>query len=894
MTNGNGSANRPTGTVTMLFGSVEGSTEMAQSLGQDYDAVAGKVGAALSECFRRFDGYEMPTEGDSYFAVFGSARNAVDAAVCAQRAVAALNPFPGGVEATVGMGLHTGEVRVVDGDYRGIDVHRAARVAAVAHGGQVLVTEPTRALAQSGTGEELSFVDLGEHSLKDLEHPERLYQVAAPGLKDEFPPVLSLATSPSNLPVPQSSFIPRERELRGIEQMIRQHRLVTLTGPGGTGKTRLALQVTANLQERFSDGVFAVFLARLADPELVPSTVAQALGVRQQGLVPIWETVKEFLAHKHMLLLFDNFEHLLAAAPYVNDLLSSTSDLRILVTSRAALRITAEHEYPVPPMTLPDPDELSDLRALGQSEAVELFVQRARLVKPEFTLTDANASAVAQICLKVDGLPLAIELAAARIRLLEPEELARRLENSLALLTGGPRDLPARQQTLRNTIKWSYDLLDESERELFRRLGVFAGGFSLEAVEALAGGEVDVLDELQHLVEQSLLKAEFTDHGTRYWALEPVRQFAGELLEQSPNGEAFYEAHAGFFAQLALKAEALLQGPSQLEWLSRLDAENDNLRAAMSWALNRNRHDLIAALGRGLWMFWWLHGHQEEGRRFMESALQTDPPTLPRAVELAIAGAMALVQGDHRASIAYLHQSIALARELQNYELLAFGLHTLGLAALNEPDLETAESSFLEALPIFTAGGNDLMVSGLRTHLGTVALIKGDLDGAEESMTEALRIARKLGDNVSTYFALYNLAQVALSRADFDKAAPLLSEGLALAGQVQDQTNLAYYLEGWAVVLGARGEGERSARLMGASQQLREAAEVATYNYLTPSRPLYEQTVAAVRKQIGDEAFDRATAEGRAMSLSEAVAYALQGAPAEQPATQARETAGQP
>ena len=867
---------RPSGTVTLLFGAISGSAELAQILGAGYDAVAAKVDEAVRECFSRFDGYEMPTEGDSWFVVFGSAPAAVEAAICAQRAVGGL----GRPELAVAFGLHSGEVRVVEDDYRGIDVHRAARVAAVAQGGQVLVTEATRALAQGSAGNGVAFIDLGAHHLKDIENAERLYQVAAEGLRSDFAPMGSAASRPSNLPAAQSSFIPRERELRGIENMLAEHRLVTLTGPGGTGKTRLGLQVTANLQDRFADGVFAVFLARLTDPELVPSTVAQALGVRQQGLVPIWDTVKDFLAHKRMLLLLDNFEHLLAAAPYVSDLLASTSDLTILVTSRAALRISAEHEYPVPPMTLPSPEEVSDLKALSQSEAVELFVQRARLVKPQFELTAANARAVAEICVKVDGLPLAVELAAARIRLLEPDELARRLENSLSLLTGGPRDLPARQQTLRNTIKWSYDLLDEPERELFMRLGVFAGGFSLEAVEVLSGGEIDVLDELEHLVEQSLLKAEFGPHGTRYWALEPVRQFADELLENSEGAEQFREAHAGFYAQLALQAEGLLQGPSQLEWLSRLDTENDNLRAAMSWALAKGRHDLVAALGRGLWMFWWLHGHQEEGRRFMEAALQKDPPDLPRAVEQAVAGAMALVQGDHKASIAYLRQAIALARELQNYELLAFGLHTLGLAALNEPDLETAESSFLEALPIFLAGGNDLMVSGLRTHLGTVALIKGDLDGAEASMTEALDIARKVGDNVSTYFALYNLAQVALSRADFDKAAPLLAEGLALAGQVQDQTNLAYYLEGWAVVLGARGEGERSARLMGASQQLREAAEVATYNYLTPSRPLYEQTVAKVKAQIGEDAFDKASTEGRALSLKEAVSYALESAPA--------------
>jgi predicted ATPase len=546
------------------------------------------------------------------------------------------------------------------------------------------------------------------------------------------------------------------------------------------------------------------------------------------------------------------------------------------VTSRAVLRLASEQEYPVPSMTLPLAEDVT-AEALADSEAVELFVQRARLVRPSFTLNDKNGPAVAQITRKLDGLPLAIELAAARMRLPKPDDLARRLDNSLAILTGGARDLPARQQTLRNTIAWSYDLLDEREQSLFYKLGVFAGGFTLEAAEALT--DSDLVDELEHLVEQSLLKAEFKGSGTRYWTLEPVRQFANELIDRSPAAARIREAHATYFADLATTAQPLLQGPRQLEWLGRLDDENDNLRAAMAWALAAGRGDIGAKLGWGLWMFWWLHGHQEEGRKAMEAFLDKDLDDQSRCIVIGVAGAMALVQGDHRSSIAYMKQCIAMARELGDYARLAFGLHTLGLAALNEPDLETAQSSFEEAMPIFQAAGDKLMVSGLRTHLGTVALIKGDLDAAEASMSQALVLAREVGDNVSTYFALYNLAQVALSREDFAAAGPLLAEGLALAGAVQDQTNLAYYLEGWAIVLGDRGEAERSARLIGASLHLREEAAVATYNYLTPSRPLYERTVAKVRSELGEARFDEAQLVGRAMTLRQAVAYALEAAP---------------
>lgn len=859
----------PTGTLTFVFAAVEAPADLQKKMGTAFDeAISGAYGV-LTERLSEYGATTLPTEGDSMFAVFPTARRAVDGAVAAQRALSEGTP-----DLSVRIGIHTGEARVVGGDYRGIDVHRTARVASAAHGGQILVTDPTRLLAESAPGEAAYFLDVGNHRLKDLENPEHLYQVGAPGLRADFPPPRSLQSRPTNLTTPPSTFIPRFKELGDIKKLVKINRLVTLTGPGGTGKTRLALEAASELREHFDDGVFVVFLAGLADPNLVPASIAQALGLRQQGLTPIGDTIKDHLAGKQMLLYLDNFEHVLPAAGFIAELLEATTEsLKILVTSRAALRLASEQEYPVPSMTVPLAEDVT-ADALADSEAVELFVQRARLVQPDFKLTDENGPAVAQICRKLDGLPLAIELAAARIRLLNPQDLANRLGNSLALLTGGARDLPARQQTLRNTIKWSYDLLDQREQSLFYRLGVFAGGFTMEAAEALSGA--DLMDELEHLVEQSLLKAEFKGSGTRYWTLEPVRQFAAELIDLSPGADQIKESHATYFAELAMTAQPLLQGPRQLEWLSRLDDENDNLRAAMAWALEAGRADIGAKLGWGLWMFWWLHGHQEEGRKSMEAFLDKQPGDPDRCIIVGIAGAMALVQGDYRRSIEYMKECIALARQLQDYPRLAFGLHTLGLASLNEPDLQTAQASFEEALPMFLMAGDKLMVSGLRTHIGTVALIKGDLDGAEASMSEALVLAREIGDNVSTYFALYNLAQVALSREDFDRAGPLLAEGLALAGEVQDQTNLAYYLEGWAIVLGHRGESERSARLIGASLHLREEAAVAEYNYLTPSRPLYERTVNAVKSKLGPDRFEDAQREGRAMTLRQAVAYALE------------------
>ncbi|MBI3326484.1 MAG: adenylate/guanylate cyclase domain-containing protein, partial [Nitrospinae bacterium] len=457
----------PTGTVTFLFSDIEGSTRLLQHLGDRYTGVLAEYRRLLRAAFQAAGGHEIDTAGDGFFVVFHRATDAVAAAVAAQRAIAA-HPWPEGAPVRVRMGLHTGEPTLAVGGYVGLDVHRAARICAAGHGGQVLLSQTTRALAQHDLAEGMSLRDVGEHRLKDLQRPEHLFQLVTLDLPADFPPLKTLDSRPNNLPAQPTSLIGRAREgvaARGLLQR-KDVRLLTLTGPGGTGKTRLGLQVAADMLDDFADGVFFVSLAPISDPALVTSSIAQTLGLRESEGRPLHERLKDDLRDKQMLLLLDNFEQVVSAAPLVAELLAGCSQLKMLVTSRVGLHLSGEHEFPVAPLALPDPKRLPAVEALSQYAAVELFIQRALAVKPDFGVTNENAPAVAEICVRLDGLPLAIELAAARIKLLPPKALLARLGSRLQLLRGGPRDVPDRHQTLRRAIAWSYDLLDADEQAL--------------------------------------------------------------------------------------------------------------------------------------------------------------------------------------------------------------------------------------------------------------------------------------------------------------------------------------------------------------------------------------------------------------------------------------------
>ncbi len=499
----------PTGTVTFFFSDIEGSTRLIQQLGERYPDILLAHHTIQREALAANGGHELRTEGDSFFIVFKSALEACAGAAAVQKMLAQ-HVWPEDGQVRVRIGLHTGEATLVGNEYLGLDVHRAARVASAGHGGQVLVSETTRALVDHVLAPGLTLKDLGMHRLKDLARPERLFQLSVEGLPADFPPLKTLEATPNNLPTQLTSFIGRDDQVREGKLLLSRSRLLTLTGPGGTGKTRLSLEIAAEVLDQFSDGVYFVPLSAVHDPELVASAIAQALAISTTGSRRPIDALLDHLREKQTLLVLDNFEQLLKAAPIATQLLERSAGLRVLVSSRTALRVSGEQEFPVPPLALPDLKALPGLAALSHFEAVRLFIERAVAVKPDFQATNENAPAIAGICERVDGLPLAIELAAARVKLFSPQALLSRLEKSLSALGSGARDAPARQQTLRGAILWSYDMLDPGARRLLSRVSAFARGGYLQQMEPVCGPAEDVggdvVEALDQLADQSLLR----------------------------------------------------------------------------------------------------------------------------------------------------------------------------------------------------------------------------------------------------------------------------------------------------------------------------------------------------------------------------------------------------
>ena len=870
----------PTGTVTFFFSDIEGSTRLIQQLGERYPEVLLAHHAIQRKTLAANGGHELRTEGDSFFIVFGSALQACAGAAAVQTALHA-HEWPEGGAVRVRIGVHTGEATLVGNEYLGLDVHRAARVAAAGHGGQVLVSETTRALVDHSLPTGLTLKDLGVHRLKDLAQPERIYQLTVEGLPDNFPPLKTLEATPNNLPTQLTSFIGRDDQVREAKQLLARSRLLTLTGPGGTGKTRLSLEIAANVLDQFPDGVYFVPLSAIHDPELVPSAIAQALSISTTGQRRPIDALIDHLREKRTLLVLDNFEQVLDAAPVASQLLEGSAGLRVLVSSRAVLRVSGEQEFPVPPLGLPDLKALPGLAALSQFEAVRLFIERAVAVKPDFKATNENAPAIAGICERVDGLPLAIELAAARVKLFSPQALLSRLEKSLSALGSGTRDAPARQQTLRGAILWSYDMLDDGDRRLLARVSVFARGGNLEQLEAVCGPAEDVggdvLDSLDQLADQSLLRRLPDFDEPRFLMLQTIRDFASERLEESGEAHLVRDRHLKAFIALAQQAQSHLFGPRRKEWLDRLEEDHDNFRAALDWAVASKDARSAMELSTHMWRFWQMRGHLHEGRRRIDEALglanSGDFPK-ERLAALEAAGGLAYWQADMEVAQRFYDECLALTRGQGDDRALANALYNAAFPRVVSRDaIADAKPMLAEALPLYRKIGDETGVARVLWGIGNAFFFAKEFAEARPVLEEAVALNRKLNDQFGLGWSIHTLGLVSFNLGDFELARKCWTEAVQLFAAAGDVPGMVLQLDNLSALARHDGDFVRAARLWGAAS----AHQVSSGTGL--GRLLREEEGRTGREGLEDDVAARVLAEGQAMSLEKAVAYALETGP---------------
>jgi predicted ATPase/class 3 adenylate cyclase len=867
----------PTRTVTFLFTDIEGSTLLLRQLGNLYAEVLRDHGQILRAALEREGGAEIGTEGDSFFAVFDSPAAAIRAVIEVQRALAS-HSWPQGAAVRVRMGLHTGEGTRVDGGYLGIDVHRAARIGDAGHGGQVVLSGATAALIQHSLPDGAELVDLGEHRLKDLPHPERLFQLTIDGLPPEFPPLRSLDARPNNLPAQMSSFIGRDEVIREVDAALEGTRLLTLTGPGGIGKTRLALEVAYRQLPAFLDGVWFVDLSAVTDPSVVPTEIAIAIEAIRDPGASVFECLEEHLRDRKLLLVLDNFEQVLDAAPAVEHLLSHAPGLKVMVTSRSVLSIYGEREYPVPPLRLPEPAGTEILDALSRSESVSLFVERARAVRPDFRLTGENALAVGEICERLDGLPLAIELAAVRVNVLSPQAMLPRLDERLSLLTSGPRSLPERQRSLRGAIDWSYRLLDEPGRRLLARFATFSGGGTLEAIEAICDSDLggQVLDLLSSLVDDSLLRRTETLGGeVRFQMLETIREYATERLDAEPDGADVLRRHARYFLALATRAEPHLVGANQKEWLDRCDREHDNIRAALKWSIQAGEVRAGQEAAGALWRFWHQRGHLAEGRRKLEHLLQAPggaERTPERFKALIGAGGLAYWQNDYPATERFYSEALEIARELEDPRPIAEALFNLSFLDRIRGDVEEGMAKLRRVLEIARSNGDRQLAADSLFLLGNHELQEGSPEDGLPMVEEGLGIYRELGNLFATADSLSGLGSYYRTLGDRDAATAAQREALEIFVEVGNPTGIAMVLEEMAMIETMEGQHERALRLAGAADALKDQIGGGAPAELMRSGESLEES----RRNLDPETAERAWDEGREMGTDKAIAYALE------------------
>jgi predicted ATPase/class 3 adenylate cyclase len=923
--------NLPSGTVTFLFTDIEGSTELWEQHPEAMKSALEKHDSILKEAVKSNYGHIIKTTGDGIHAVFSSAVDAVKAAVDAQHGFqnsGVLKAFDFSIK--VRIGLHTGKGQERDGDYYGSDVNLAARIMGVGYGGQILLSEITATLVKVNLPSGCTLADLDEHRLKGIAATKRIFQLCHPDLDVEFPPLKSLATFKHNLHRQPSTFIGREKELAEVKRLLKNTQLLTLLGPGGTGKTRLMLQIAEEVIEDYPDGVWLVELAPLTNPNRIAERIAAALNIEEQAGRPLLDTLTNHLRRKELLLLLDNVEHVVReSAKLAEHLLMNCPSIKILVTSREALFIGGETTLQIPSMSLPGQGEPT-LEAVGSSEAVQLFLARAQAVRPDFALTPNNAPALAEVVRRLDGIPLALELAAARLRMMSVEQIAAHLNDRFRLLTGGRRTALPRQQTLQALIDWSWNLLDEREHILFRRLSVFTGGWTLEAVQAVASDnqldEFDILDLLDQLINKSLVTVKHLPQGeVRYDMLESIHQYADDRLMEAGEEERLYERHAEYYTAFGERVSQGLQGRDMLVWLERLLPETDNAKAAREWTLDK-RLDMalrMAGVSMPLTRYWFF---SSEDIRWLEQVVtraranpeaETNPKYRQSLAKAVIAlGTSTILAGDFEKGRQVLEEGIHLAREVGVVEPMVFGLNMLLLTLYHMGDLSTAVEVAEKSLALSRQPGLNFWRLMALGYFVAIFVVQGEHEKADTYVEEAIQLAKKLDnpwlnaltslqqsrfegrrknwDQAEKYAAKaadlfeaardHGLAQTAWSELGHIKR---MKGDLAGAEQVYRRTIVAYremdhasavahQLECMGIVAENLGQSTRAARLLGAAQAIRTAVQI---NRLPPEQIEFDQTLAQLLEAMKEEERDQVMAEGRKMSLDEAISFAVNETP---------------
>ncbi len=933
----------PTGTLTFLFTDVEGSTRLWELYPEEMRVAMARHDELIESYVVQSGGKVVRPrgEGDSRFAVFQYASDAAIAAIAIQRKLFTAS-WPFSEPLRVRMALHTGEADLREGDYYGSAVNRCARLRGAAHGGQILISQTTQLLITEALPDGADLLDLGEHKLKDLHRSERIYQIIIQGLPADFPPLKTPDSFLTNLPMPRNQLIGRNLEMETISDLLllQDVALVTLTGAGGTGKSRLGLQIALDLRENFEDGVYLVALESIRDPKLVIPTIAETLGVRESpGSRPISDILKEFLLNKQMLLLLDNFEQVVAAAPSVGDLLEACPRLKILVTSRTPLRLRAEKELPVSPLMVPTLEEYSNRSSLSQYAAVELFIQRAAAIKPDFAVTNANAPAVAEICHRLDGLPLAIELAAARIKLLTPQGILTRLENRFELLRGGTRDLPERQRTLRGTIDWSYNLLNELEKKLFQRLSIFIGGWTLEAAEMVCDIDGDLTqtlyDVLESLIDNSLvIQIQDSEEGPRFGMLSTIHEYGRERLMESQEADTIHYQHAQYYLNFVQKVEPLIRSAERMRWQQVMQQELGNVRGVLEWICRTGKcveigQHIVITLG----IYWMISGYIAEGQQWCNLITALSDESTPisiRAGLLGVAGEIAWMQGDHSSSKTNLDESLELLhrlddKTLEDKHILATVTMIRGLLAATSRDYETATTLYQRVIELCEDINDQWLEVITISWLGDIALYKNDSDRAMALYNQSIKLARQQGDPWSLMPSLMSSGQIALVKGDLANARSILNEAEALLRNTGDHWSLSWVLNDLGHIMLMEGkldqavsnfvEGITLAKVMGnlrvlvislagtaalIAKRLKDlpdahrqvSAELAiagrlcgaTLPYIDrpgvfswfDSKLLYDADIAQVQSLLDKDLWDKTSSEGQSMSFEQVIDLALQ------------------